>query len=873
MTTSNEFRAGFLRFFEERGHQIIPSASLVPQGDPTLLLNSAGMVQFKPYFLGEAVPPNPRLASCQKCFRTTDIESVGDRTHLTFFEMLGNFSIGDYFKEEAISWAWEFVTLHLELPPERLWVTIFLDDDESFRYWLKAGVPEERIIRLGEKDNFWGPAGDSGPCGPCSEIHYDFGEEFGCKEPGCTPGCNCGRFSEIWNLVFTQYNQDKQGNRTPLPKPNIDTGMGLERVSVLLQGKTSIYETELFAPLLENISRMAEVKYGFAENSDNSIRIIADHSRGIAFLIGDGVIPSNEGRGYVLRRLLRRAAFLGEGLSAGKPFITETAKTVIEQMKSVYPEILQRKDFILKVIELEESRFRETIKTGIQLMDRIMEKAATAGKNSISGKEAFKLYDTYGFPVELTAEIAVKHNFSVNIDGFHREMEKQRERAKAANKFGRTESQINGLNAQVTGEKTCFVGYDKLSQKTTVLVLLTNGEPTGKIEQGQEGSLILSATPFYGEMGGQVGDSGEITGPQGKFSVTGTIRAGEDIIVHEGSITAGTFTTGDEVEAVVDKDRRLDIARNHTATHLLQAALRHVLGEHIQQRGSLVAPDRFRFDFTHLAAMSQKELRETQQFVNENIRKNLGVTCTEMPYKQAVELGAIALFNEKYGDKVRVVKTGESAVSTELCGGTHINSTGEIGFFHITSESSIGTGLRRIEAVTGRRAEALISKHLSNLEEISKTVGASLDDAAMKVSGTVSELETERRERQALERYLSLKNAESLLSRVEKIKGIAVLSAEVPSSRIPVLREMCDKLREQLKSAIIVLGTVHDDKPAFITAVTPDLVEKGYNAGNIVRQVAAVTGGGGGGNARLAQAGGKDKTKMDEALHLVKSLI
>ncbi len=871
--TSDEIRDAFLSFFAGKGHKIIPSSSLIPKGDPTLLLTSAGMVQFKPYFLGEALPPNPRLASCQKCFRATDIELVGDPSHLTFFEMLGNFSVGDYFKQETISWAWEFVTQHLELPPQRLWITTFLDDDESFRYWREVGVPEERILRFGEEDNFWGPAGDSGSCGPDTEIFYDFGEEIGCGKASCAPNCACGRFSEIWNLVFTQYNQDKQGQRTLLPKPNIDTGMGLERTAAVMQGKTSVYETDLFAPLLECISRLAKVKYGSDDETDNTMRVIAEHSRGIAFLIGDGVTPGNEGRGYVLRRLLRRAALFGRRLGLNKPFLAETANATIEQMGHVYPEIEQRRDFIIKVIVQEEARFSETLSIGLELLDGIMAEATSKERNRISGKQAFKLYDTYGFPVELTNEVVSKSGFSVDLEGFDKEMEKQRERARATQKFDATLKGTVGLHGQLNISATPFVGYHSLEHKSVVISLMVNSEPTETIQEGQEASLILESTPFYGEMGGQVGDTGEIRCASGQFSVTNAIRVPPDIIVHQGHVTEGNLTVGDEVEAMVDRERRLDIARNHTATHLLQSALRQALGEHVQQRGSLVTPERFSFDFSHLEGMTEEEEKEVQHIVNAKIRQNLRVYAEEMPYKKAVEEGAIALFNEKYGDVVRVVKIGEQVVSAELCGGTHVASTGEIGFFHIFGEHSIGAGLRRIEAVTGREAEAFIGRQLSDLRNMSSDLATKVENVSDKVSSLVTELDKERKQRQALERELSKKIAESLLGQTEVVKGVKVLATRVPSLPMQSLREMCDLLREQLKSAVIVLGTVYEDKPAFLAAVTPDLVARGYNAGEIVKQVARVTGGSGGGKARLAQAGGKDKDKIDEALRLVKSLI
>jgi len=871
--TSDEVRSAFMTFFEEKGHKVIPSSSLIPQGDPTLLLTSAGMVQFKPYFLGQAAPPSPRLASCQKCFRTTDIESVGDPTHLTFFEMLGNFSIGDYFKEGAINWGWEFVTQRLGLPPQRLWITIFLDDDEAFHYWRKVGVPETRILRFGEEDNFWGPAGDSGPCGPCSEIMYDFGEEVGCKKPSCAPGCDCGRFSEIWNLVFTQYNQDKEGHRTLLPKPNIDTGMGLERTAAVMQGKTSVYEIDLFVPLLECISELAKKKYDANDDIGNAMRIIAEHGRGIAFLIGDGVIPSNEGRGYVLRRLLRRAALFGRRLELDKPFLAEIAETTIEQMGHIYPELEQRRDFILEVIKLEEARFSETLSTGLELLDGIMEEAVSKGRNKISGKEAFKLYDTYGFPVELTTEIASGRDFSIDLEGFEREMDKQRERAQAAQKFEMGLGEAAELHEQLNIEVTPFVGYQSLEHKSVIIGLLVDGKPVETIEEGQEASLILETTPFYGEMGGQAGDTGEIFSQSGRFSVTNSIRVPTDIIVHQGRVNEGSLSVGDEVMAEVDGERHLDIARNHTATHLLQFALRQVLGGHVQQRGSLVAPDRLRFDFSHLTAMNEEEIQKVNHIVNEKIRQNLAVYDEDIPYKKAIEEGAIALFDEKYGDVVRVLKIGKPSVSTELCGGTHVASTGEIGFFHIIGESSIGAGLRRIEAVTGREAEAFIDRHFSSLEKIAESLGTSPEEIQDKTSSLIAELDRERRQTQALERELSRKIVESLLSQAEVINGVRVLAARVPSFRLETLREMSDLLREKLGSVVVVLGTVYENKPIFLAAVTKDLVDQGYDAGKIVKEVAKITGGSGGGKASLAQAGGKYKDKLDEALRLVKSLI
>ena len=870
-----------MSFFEGKGHTIVPSSSLIPQGDPTLLLTSAGMVQFKPYYLGELVPSNRRLTSCQKCFRATDIESVGDAGHLTFFEMLGNFSIGDYFKQETIGWAWEFVTQRLKLSPQRLWITVFTDDDEAFGYWQKEGVSEDRILRYGEKENYWGPAGESGPCGPCSEIIYDFGEEVGCGKSSCAPDCDCGRFSEIWNLVFTQYNQDKEGRRTPLPKPNIDTGMGLERTAAILQGKTSVYETELFASLIDNISKFIGRNYGSDAEVDKAMRVVVEHGRALTFLIADGVMPSNEGRGYVLRRLLRRAALFGRRLGLDKPFLVETARTTIDQMGHVYPELIQRQDFIIKAIELEEARFSDTLSTGLELLDGIVAELGEKGKSTIPGKKAFKLYDTYGFPVELTEEIATERGFSVDLAGFEKEMKKQREQARKGYKVKVSKGgvvEIVGVLKIPT--KASFVGYHNLRHKTSIFSLFVSNNIVEMILEREKASLILESTPFYGEMGGQVGDTGEIISPSGRFSVTNTIGVPPDIIthqryviIHQGYVTQGSLAVGDEVEAIVDRERRLDIARNHTATHLLQFALRQVLGEHVQQRGSLVSPDRLRFDFSHLNAMMPEEIQEVSHIVNDKIRHNLKVYSEETSYKKAVEEGAIALFDEKYGDVVRVMKIGEPAISTELCGGTHVDSTGEIGFFHIISESSVGAGLRRIEAVAGRGAEAFTGQRISSLHNIAQALGISPDEIEKKVSSLVAEVGRERQRALALERELSKEMVASLLAQVEVVKGVKVLAAEVPSSRPEALREMSDLLRERLKSVVIVLGTVYNGKPAFLAAVTPDLVAKGYNAGDIIRQVAKVTGGGGGGKAQFAQAGGKDKKKLGEALRLVKTLI
>ncbi len=809
--TGDEIRKAFLSFFEGKGHTVLPSSSLIPQGDPTLLLTTAGMVQIKPYFLGLATPPNNRLASCQKCFRTTDIDSVGDTRHLTFFEMLGNFSVGDYFKKEAIEWAWEFVIQWLKFPSERLWITVFLDDDEAFKYWRQIGVPAERIMRLGEEQNFWGPAGDSGPCGPCSEIHYDFGAEFGCGKSGCGPACDCGRFSEIWNLVFTQYDQNKEGRRTPLPKPNIDTGMGLERVAAVMQGKRSVYETDLFAPIVARVAQISGKRFGEDDKTDKAIKIVSEHVRGITFLIADGVVPSNEGRGYVLRRLLRRASLFGRNLGLEEPFLVTLADFVIEKMGPVYLELKVNQELIRNVVSLEEKRFGEALNTGLNWLDRVMERAGT--EKRISGEDVFMLYDTYGFPKEITVEIASERGFSVDLEGFEREMERQRERARASHKFSLGDRTDLKSYEQLGITRTRFVGYDQWRHESVVMGLVAGGKPVDSASEGDEVEIILKETPFYGEMGGQVGDAGEIRGDHGRVSVSQTIRPLPDLIVHQGKVTQGRVAVSDSVEAEVDIPRRLDIARNHTATHLLQSALRAVLGQHVRQSGSLVAPDGFRFDFTHLEPVGKERLLEIQHLVNEKIRQNLPVMAQATSYREAVSKGAMALFGEKYGDVVRMVQTGDPPFSIELCGGTHVRWTGEIGILHITSEGSIGSGLRRIEAVTGRGAEKFLEQRLAVVETLAQELQTSPEDVRTKVSTVLAELDKERKRISEVERELARKAAGPLLSQVEVIKGINVLSAKVPASSPEAMREMGDRLKEGAQERGDCVGCSYNDRP------------------------------------------------------------
>jgi alanyl-tRNA synthetase len=873
--TGDEIRKAFLSFFEGKGHTIVPSSPLIPQGDPTLLLTTAGMVQMKPYFLGLAVPPNTKLTSCQKCFRTTDVDSVGDNRHLTFFEMLGNFSVGDYFKKEAIEWGWEFVTEWLKFPHDRLWITIFLDDDDAMVHWRRVGVPTERIVRLGEKQNFWGPAGDSGPCGPCSEIHYDFGPEFGCGQSGCSPDCECGRFSEIWNLVFMQFNQDREGHRTPLPKPNIDTGMGLERVAAIMQGKRTVYETDIFAPLVAEVGDMTGKHFGKDEGVDRSIRVMAEHTRGITFLIADGVVPGNEGRGYVLRRLLRRTALFGRKLGLEEPFISGLADFVIEQMGHVYPELRRNQEMVRSIVNLEEKRFGEALNSGLNSLDKVME-AAGADKR-IRGEDAFMLYDTYGFPKELTIEVASEQGFTVDVDGFEREMERQRERARASHKFGGGDKTDLKAYEQLGVTASGFVGHETCCHESVVMGLIAGGKPVDSVSEGDEVEVVLRDSPFYGEMGGQVGDTGEIRSAQGRMSVRQTIRPLPDLIVHQGKVIKGHIAVSDSVVAEVDIKRRLDIARNHTATHLLQAALRVVLGQHVRQSGSLVTPDRFRFDFNHMEAVGKQRLLEIQQLVNEKIRENLPVTASVTSYKEAVARGATALFGEKYGDEVRVLQVGDPPFSVELCGGTHVHSTGEIGILHIVSEESVGSGLRRIEAMTGRAAERLVEERLAALDSLAEELRTSPAEVAEKVAGVLAERDKERKRTAELERKLAPGKAEDLYRKKKDVGGIKVVAASVGNSTQSAIGEIVDQVKARFVDAgekgVVVLGAVEKGRPVFAASGTPDLVASGFTSGDIVDVVAKSTGGGGGGRADFARGSGKDPSKIDEALEQTISFV
>jgi len=901
---SDQIRKRFLDFFAARGHRIIPSAPLVPHGDPTLLFTSAGMVQFKPYFMGQAEPPSRRMASIQKCFRTSDIDEVGDDTHLTFFEMLGNFSVGDYFKKESIEWAWELLTdpkEQIALPKDRLWVSVYLDDDEAAGYWRDLGVPADRIMRYGEEENYWF-SGDVGPCGPCSEVHYDFAPDYGptpgcpeCEKGTCHPAVSCGRFTELWNLVFTMYFQNEDGSRSDLPQKNIDTGAGLERWSSVLQGKRNVYDTDLFQPIIKLIEAVSGVRSDWDNKRTGmggevitlgdrgvkvgrSKRIIAEHARATTFLIADGVMPGNDGRGYVLRRTLRRAVAYGRRLALSKPFLTEIVRAVIEQYGSHYRELLDNKAFIEKVVEVEEKRFMETLENGRSQLGTFLDSAARQQERTLAGGHAFLLHDTFGFPIELTTELAAEQGVGVDEAGFEKAMEEQRERARAAGRFRLSEAESAEAYAALSHLQPRFTGYDTLSQQSGVAGIIAGGAAVDSIEAGDEAEIVLFETPFYAEQGGQVGDTGEIRGPGRRFRVEDTQRTEGGLILHRGRVVEGRIAVNDDVLAQVDADRRWDIMRNHTATHLLHAALRRVLGPHARQSGSLVAPERLRFDFTHVEALKPEELADVQRLVNEKIRENLPVRTERKSYEEATSGGATALFDEKYAAEVRVVEVpedgGETRYSAELCGGTHVRATGDIGQFIIVDEESIGAGLRRIGALTGRGADEYVRDRLSTIQQLRDRLGVTGDDSALvaRVDSLFEEVDSLKRRVQALEREVGRSRAESLLAEAERVDGRALLTARVPASSPEALREMGDWLRERLGSAVIVLGTVVEGRPSLLAMVTPDLTGRGLNAGELVKRAAQVTGGGGGGRPEMAQAGGRDASRLDEALRAAKEL-
>ncbi len=880
--TGSEIRQNFLRYFQSKGHTIIGSSPLVPQKDPTLLFTNAGMVQFKNYFTGEEEAPFPRATTSQKCVRAggkhNDLENVGyTARHHTFFEMLGNFSFGDYFKEGAIAMAWEFLTEFLRLPREKLWATIHQGDEslgigldeEAKKIWQRF-LPPERIRAFPTKDNFW-QMGEIGPCGPCSEIIIDQGPGVGCGRPGCAIGCDCDRYLELWNLVFMQFERHPDGQMNPLPKPSIDTGMGLERVTAIVQGVASNYDTDLFGSLLHAIERWSGRKYLPEETDGVSFRVIADHSRAAAFLISEGVLPSNEGRGYVLRRIMRRAMRHGRKLGVNDPFLFRLADEVIERMSDAYPELVSSREMVRIVIANEEERFSETLNVGLRLWAEERQKLKKEGQRLIPGELIFKLYDTYGFPVDLTEEIARDEGFATDREGFEEAMETQRARARESWKgFGEEALKETYKAAAAQNLKTEFVGYERLEAEGKLLKIFKGDTEAQVGLAGEEVEIITDRTPFFGESGGQEGDRGTLTNNGSRMEVAQSFRPLPDLIVHRGTIKTGKLSVGDVLTLKVDSRSRQETALNHTATHLLQAALRKVLGDHVKQAGSLVAPGRLRFDYTHFSPLSDEEIDRVEEIVNSYIRQNLEVRVSFLPYKEALEKGAMALFGEKYGDIVRLVQVGD--VSGELCGGTHTRWSGDIGLFKITSETGVAAGVRRIEAVTGEEAWRAVKRVEAELQGIAAALKAKPGEVGERVQRLIRQQRETEKALQALRAKISTSQSRELISSTRSVKGIRILSTQVEVKDPKSLREMADRLKDQIRSGIILLGAEGDGKVMLLCIVTPDLSEK-YPAQKLVKEVAKYVGGTGGGRADMAQAGGTNVEGLRQALEKIYEII
>jgi alanyl-tRNA synthetase len=873
--TSDEIRKAFLNYFEEREHRVVPSSSLVPKTDPTLLFTNAGMVQFKSVFLAEETRDYRRAVSSQKCVRAggkhNDLEIVGKTArHHTFFEMLGNFSFGDYFKKGAIEMAWDLLIHTWALPKERMWITIYLDDDDAFDLWREIGVHQDRIIRMGEKDNFWA-MGETGPCGPCSEIVIDQGEAVGCGLPDCRVGCDCDRFLELWNLVFMQFNRDIEGRLTPLAKPCIDTGMGLERISAILQGVKSNFETDLFRPILKEIENVCRIPYGRDPRSDISIRVIADHSRASTFLINDGILPSNEGRGYVLRRIMRRAMRHGKMLGIEVPFLYQISSKAVDLMKDAYPELRETEAFVSKVIQNEEERFSETLDSGLRILREELDRLKEEGKKILSGEVAFRLYDTYGFPLDLTAEILQEEGISFDEEGFKTQMAGQRQKSKQTWQ-GMAEGRAKEIYRRLVNEgmKATFLGHEETQFDSKILKLIKGDESVSSAEEGDEIEVLTEKTPFYGEAGGQVGDRGVIFQERFSMEVEDTLKPMEELIIHRARVKRGTVKEGMEASLKVDLDRREAIALNHTATHLLQAMLREVLGNHVHQAGSLVASDRLRFDFTHFAPIERKDLELIEAMVNEKVRQNLKVETKIMPVEEALKTGAMALFGEKYGEMVRVVKVSD--FSLELCGGTHTSRTGDIGLFKIVNETGVAAGVRRIEALTGEGAYQFIKEEERELQEISLSLRSNPGELSSKVERLLQRQKELEREIQSFQDKLSYQEISDLLPLVREVRGVKILSARVDGKDPKRLREFVDQLKVKIGSGIILLGSRSETKVSLLMGVTDDLTHR-FNANELIKKIALHIRGTGGGRADFAQAGGTDPKKLDEALKAIDHLI
>jgi alanyl-tRNA synthetase len=875
--TGNEIRQKFLQYFQERGHELVESSPLVPHDDPTLLFTNAGMVQFKRLFMGEEKRDYVRAATSQRCVRAggkhNDLENVGyTARHHTFFEMLGNFSFGDYFKEEAIRYAWEFLTDEVKLDRERLWISVFQDDDEAFSLWRKiAGVEAERIVRMGEKDNFWA-MGDTGPCGPCSEIHYDQGPEVGCGRPDCRLGCDCDRYLEVWNLVFMQFNRAEDGTMTPLPKPSIDTGMGLERIAAVVQGKLTNYDSDLFTTIFRRIEAVTGKTYETDAKVDTAMRVIADHSRATAFLVADGVLPSNEGRGYVLRRIMRRAIRFGRFLGMKKPFLAEITGAVVEQMQDAYPHLLEARQLLTKVVNNEEERFLETVDNGLVMLNQEISRLNKAGESTVAGEFIFKLYDTFGFPVDIVRDIAIDKGLRIDEAGFHAAMEVQRQQSKKSWKAGGLAEQGAAVRELLaSGRKTRFVGYDRLEAESEIVGLISaSGTAAGQAIKDEQVSVVCSETPFYAESGGQIGDRGLIKGPAGVAEVLDTVAVGDGLILHRAEVKSGTLAVGETVKLIVEESLRRMTAANHTATHLLQAALKELLGEHVKQSGSLVNPERLRFDFTNFAPLSAEELLRVEDLVNREIRANLIVQTAVQDREAAVKGGAIALFGEKYTDEVRVVSVGE--FSKELCGGSHVAATGEIGLFKIIGESGIAAGVRRIEAVTGAGALARFRETEGQLKEIAEQLKTNPEDIRHRIAKLQARQKELEKELAHLATRQSVGDLEQILAGAREVNGIKVVAARIQVDSPKTLREVGDRVRDRLDSGVAVLGAVVADKVSLLAVVSKDLQER-CPAGKLVKELATVVGGSGGGRPDMAQAGGTMPDKLDEALARVSEVV
>ena len=863
----NTLREKYLSFFESKGHLRLGSFSLVPQNDKSLLLINSGMAPMKKYFTGEVTPPSKRVTTCQKCIRTPDLERVGHTArHGTYFEMLGNFSFGDYFKTEAIHWAWEFLTETLKIPRDLLWPSIYESDDEAYNIWLnEIGVPAEHIVRLGKADNFWEHG--TGPCGPCSEIYFDRGEKYGCGSPDCKPGCDCDRYMEIWNNVFSQFNNMGDGTYIELENKNIDTGMGLERLACVMQGVDNMFEVDTIRNIINKVCEISGKTYGKDKNNDISIRAITDHARAATFMISDGIIPSNEGRGYVLRRIIRRAVRHGKLIGINHSFFMELCDTVIEENKSGYPELIEKKQLISKVINNEEAAFNKTIDQGLAMLE-----ALTENTKALSGENAFKLYDTYGFPLDLTIDILAEKGITVDEEKFKELMNEQRTKARNARKSSDGESwksdgiTLDGISA------TLFCGYTENSTTATVLALVNGGETVDTAATGDKVIVVLDKTPFYAESGGQTGDTGKITCSNATLSVSNTTKNGSNIFTHFCTVESGIISVGDTVTAEIDVARREAIRRNHTAAHLLQAGLRSVLGTHVEQAGQLVTDSTVRFDFTHFSALTNAEIKAVENFVNDTILAGVTVENKEMPIEDAKKLGAMALFGEKYGDTVRVVAVDEKSI--EFCGGTHIDNTAKIGLFRITSESGIAAGVRRIEAVTGNNLLVLIDRYFDTVTTVAATLkSGNINDINNRATAIMAELKDKEKLIEQLESKLALGKLDKIMENAVEINSIKLITAKIQNTTADELRTLCETLKANNSNVVAVLAGVANGKITFCAACSPDAIKSGAHAGNIVREVAKITGGNGGGKPDFAMAGGKDETKIDEALAEVRNLL